>query len=218
MLLKKLLLTLTLICSTHTYTMRRSLGQARTKKPVGLLRRLCSRTTIKPKKPLWRRPAVLTTAALTGGTAYWATNDKARIPLLSYTQTGPALLAVTAVEDPSLVKWVWKLGANHDPLQDSLGFTPLHVAASKPNAEGVKQLLKHGADPNKKNHAHTTALGINELELEKYNTQERREVAWILRKYGAKQTGIPFDATQEELKEAFILAAAWHIRQKQKNS
>lgn len=94
----------------------------------------------------------------------------------------------------------WALGAGDPKIADLLlshkadinaktsdGQTPLHFAAQQGQLQAVEWLLKHGADVNAKDNKGLTPLSLTKIRNRGREVEKRKDIADLLRKYGAKE-------------------------------
>ena len=94
----------------------------------------------------------------------------------------------------------WALGAGDPNIADLLlshkadvnarnsdGQTPLHFAAQQGQLQAVEWLLKHGADVNARDNKGVTPLSLTKYRNRGREIEKRKDVADLLRKYGAKE-------------------------------
>ena len=77
-------------------------------------------------------------------------------------------------------------GANVNA-RDSEGKTPLHFAAQQGTLQAVEWLLKNGADVNAKDNKGVTPLSLTKFRNRGREVEKRKDIADLLRKYGAKE-------------------------------
>ena len=70
--------------------------------------------------------------------------------------------------------------------RNSDGQTPLHFAAQQGQLQAVEWLLKHGADVNAKDNKGVTPLSLTKFRNRGREVEKRKDIADLLRKYGAK--------------------------------
>jgi len=71
--------------------------------------------------------------------------------------------------------------------KDSEGKTPLHFAAQQGTVQAVEWLLKNGADVNAKDDKGVTPLSLTKIRNRGREIEKRKDIADLLRKYGAKE-------------------------------
>jgi|GEM_PF-525355 len=71
--------------------------------------------------------------------------------------------------------------------KDSEGQTPLHFAAQQGTFQAVEWLLKNGADVNAKDDKGVTPLSLTKIRNRGREVEKRKDIADLLRKYGAKE-------------------------------